>query len=253
MKEKLFFRNSQGLRLWGILSNPTSQKERPVIVLCHGFFRSKDGRTYLQLEKILNSHNISTFRFDFFGHGESEGKFEDITISEAVDNVWKAVQFLKESGWGKIGLFGSSFGGMAGLIAASKTDDLYVLALKSPVSDYGALLTSSARQEEIKVWREKGYTILTDVEGKKRRLNYSFFRDSANIQGHKAAEKIRIPTLIAHGSKDVTVPLKQSQKTASMISDCRLEIIEGADHIYSQPEHFQKMLDLVSDFIIQHS
>ncbi|MCK4786450.1 MAG: hypothetical protein KAV87_22015, partial [Desulfobacteraceae bacterium] len=82
MKEKIFFKDSKGNKLCGILSNPTSQKEKPIIILCHGFSTSKEGRTYVRLEEILNSSGISTFRFDFFGHGESEGIFEEITTSE---------------------------------------------------------------------------------------------------------------------------------------------------------------------------
>ena len=102
MKKKIFFKNSKGSKLCGILSNPTSQKEKSIIILCHGFSTSKEGRTYVRLEQILNGSGISTFRFDFFGHGESEGKFEEITTSEAVDDIQNAIRFLKESDYKKI-------------------------------------------------------------------------------------------------------------------------------------------------------
>jgi len=127
MKEKIFFKNSKGNKLCGILSNPTSKKEKPIIILCHGFSTSKEGRTYVRLEEILNDNGISTFRFDFFGHGESEGKFEEVTTFESVDDIHNAIKFLKKSGYIKIGLVGSSFGGMASIIEAGKTDELYIL------------------------------------------------------------------------------------------------------------------------------
>lgn len=61
-----------------------------------------------------------------------------------MDDILQAVEFIKQSGHQKIGLVGSSFGGMASIMAASKTPDLSVLALKSPVSDYlGKLMTIS--------------------------------------------------------------------------------------------------------------
>ncbi|GAH38486.1 unnamed protein product, partial [marine sediment metagenome] len=88
------------------------------MILCHGFSTCKDSYTYVRLEEILNGKGISTFRFDFFAHGESEGEFEDITISEAVDDILNAIRFLKESGYLKIGLVGSSFGGIASVIVA---------------------------------------------------------------------------------------------------------------------------------------
>jgi len=77
MKEKLFFKNSKGNKLCGILSSVNKDR---IIILCHGFSSNKDTQTFPILEKIFNK-NISTFRFDFYGHGESEGKFEDITVS----------------------------------------------------------------------------------------------------------------------------------------------------------------------------
>ena len=75
--------------------------------------------------------------------------------------------------------------------------------------------------------------------------------DAQKINGFKAAANIKAPTLIVHGAKDTTVPLEQSRKAASLIPNCRLEIIKGADHAYSQQEHFQQMLDVVADFIIK--
>jgi len=255
MKEEIFFENSRGVKLCGILSNPTTEREKPIIVLCHGFFRSKDGRTYVGLEKILNKRGISTLRFDFFGHGESEGKFEDVTTSEAVDDVLKAIEFLKESGYEKIGLMGSSFGGMASIIAASRArvNDLFVLALKSPVSDYSSLFQAHENEQEVKEIEEKGFTYVTDSEGNKRRLNISFFIDAGKAKGYEAAKKIRIPALIVHGDQDDSVPVEQSKKTASLMENCRLEVIKGADHGYSNEKHFNEMLDLISRFIVENS
>jgi pimeloyl-ACP methyl ester carboxylesterase len=253
MNEKIFFDNSKGQKLCGILSNPTYLKDKPIIVLCHGFSTSKDGRTYVRLEEILNNSGISTLRFDFFGHGESNGKFEELTLSEAVDDIQKAIRLLKDSGYRKIGLFGSSFGGMASIVTASGGQDLYVLALKSPVSDYLGVLLSRISEQELKNWKREGVIHFTGNEGEELKLNYSFFEDATKISGYDMAKKIKIPTLIVHGSKDETVPVEQSKKTAGLIENCRLKIIEGGDHTYSKEEDFEKLLDLVSKFIIQNS
>jgi dipeptidyl aminopeptidase/acylaminoacyl peptidase len=253
MNEKIFFENSKGQKLCGILSNPTSLKENPIIILCHGFSTSKDGRTYVRLEEILNNSEISTFRFDFFGHGESEGKFEEQTLSEAVDDIRNAIEFLKGSGYRKIGLFGSSFGGMASIIVASDTNYLYILALKSPVSDYLGVLLARISEQELKSWKKNGVIYFTGTEGEELKLNYSFFEDATKISGYELSKKIKIPTLIVHGNKDETVPVEQSKKMAGMIENCRLEIIDGGDHTYSKEENFRKLLELISKFIIQNS
>ncbi len=253
MKKKVFFISFHDHKLCGILSAPSDDKNCSLIVLCHGFSTSKDGRTYTGLEKRLNQANVGTFRFDFFGHGESEGKFEDITISEAVDDVLSAIRYVKESGYKKIGLMGSSFGGFASIVAAGQTDDLFVLALKSPVSDYLGLLIARNRKLDIDAWKQNSFIAFEGPEGEERRLSFSFYENSERYDGYFYARKVQIPTLIVHGDHDGTVPLEQSKKAATLIQDCRLEVIEGADHIYSNPMHFDRMLDLIANFLLRES
>ena len=249
MKEKVFFQNSKGNRLCGIISDPTGDKHVPMVVMCHGFTTSKGGRTYMRLEEIFNRRNYSTFRFDFFGHGESEGKFEKITVSEAVDDVKRAIRFVKDLGYSEIGLMGSSFGGLASIITAGQSEDIFFLALKSPVSDYMGVLIARDQDLDIKTWKEKDFVAVKSAEDQSLRLNYSFFEDAQRLDGYQFAKSVKVPTFFVHGNSDETVPLEQSRKTASLIPDSRLEIIEGADHVYSNPQHFEKMLDLISCFI----
>jgi hypothetical protein len=249
VKDRFFFSNANGFNLCGVLSNPTGSTKAPIFTLCHGLTTSKDGRTYLRLEAMLNQKGFSTFRFDFFGHGESDGKFEDITLSEAVNDVLKAILFLKESGYSRIGLMGSSFGGFASLIAASQMPWLTLLALKSPVSDYLGLLIARDQNIDIQSWKKRGFIPVMGLDGQDLKLSYSFYRDAEKIKSDEAIKRIKVPTLIVHGDKDKTVPLQQSIKCTRLIEDCRLEIIEGADHIYTQVKHFEKMLSLVVDFI----
>ena len=252
MNEKIFFKNSNGLKLCGILSNTTDDVAKPVMILCHGFTTSKDSTTYPILEKLLNEKNISTFRFDFFGHGESEGKFEEVTISEAADDILCAIEYLKGLGYSKMGLFGSSFGGAACIIAASKTKDLSFLVLKSPVADYMEREMGKGNKKELEEWKNKGYKNYFDSKGNKYKLNYTFFEDFANNNGYEAAKKINMPVLIVHGDADESVPIGQSIKLSKILPNGKLEIIAGANHHYSDSEHYQKHLDLVVSFIVKN-
>lgn len=253
MKRKISFKSSRGHNLSGVLSDPSGNRCLPVMVLCHGLGTGKDGRTCVTLEETWNRKKISTFRFDFFGHGESDGDFADLTISEAVDDVRSALRFLKDSRYERIGLFGSSFGGYAALLTASRSDELCVLTLKSPVSDYLGLLIARDHNRDIESWKQDGFIFVEGADGKKIRLNYSFFEDTEKISGCLRAENIKAPTLIVHGDRDETVPIAQSRRTADLIPCCRLEIIEGADHEYSDTKHFEMMIDSVSDFAVREA
>lgn len=253
MQEKLFFNNRRENKLCGILSDPKEDQTKPVIILCHGFSTNKDGKTCLRLEEILNNQSISTFRFDFAGHGESEGRFEDTTTSGAVDDVLAVLRFIKKRGYKKIGLMGSSFGGMAGILTASQSHELYLLALKSPLSDYKSTDLTGRSEREIQYWKEKGFIEFKSGDNETRRLNYSFHEDAQQIDAYGAAKNIKVPTLIVHGEADKAVPVEQSRKLASFIPHSRLEIIPGCDHNYSHPQHFNQLLNLLSQFIIENS
>lgn len=250
MQEKIFFQDSLGNKVCGILSNPS--ESQTIIILCHGLSSGKDARTTVTLERELNNKNITTLRFDFFGHGESEGKFEDLTISRAIGDLEKAIDIIKKRGYRKIGLFGSSFGGIACLIAASKRKDISVLALKSPVSDYQAKELEQRGENEIRKWKETGYRDYESGSGKILKLKYSFFEDFKDKTAYEAAEKIKIPTLIVHGDMDDVVPVEQSMKTVKILEKGRLEIIKGNNHDYKNPEHFERMIKLVTEFILKN-
>lgn len=237
--------NSRGEKLCAVLSGPADDLDKPIIILCHGFNSSKESKSMLGLEKALNAKDVSTFRIDLYAHGESEGKFEDITISEAADDVLRAVNYLKSKGYGKVGLVGSSFGGLAAILAASKTHDLFVLALRSPVSDYMGLLMKGWGESGLLKWKHEGV-----AQKYNKDLKYSFVLDAEKNIGYNVASKIFVPTLIVHGDADERVPVEQSKKLAGLIPGSRLEIIPGCDHRYTNPEHFNKMISTITDFVV---
>jgi len=253
MKQKIYFKNSKGDKICGILSNPTDDISKLIVILCHGFTTSKDNSTNRKLEEILNEKDIATLRFDFFGHGESEGDFAEITVSEGADDTLRAIDYLKALGYSKIGLFGGSFGGITSIMTTSKTKDLCMLALKSPVVNYKERDLIVKSKEELEQWKKDGYREYVDGKDNKHKLNYTFFEDYDNNDGYAVATKITIPTLIVHGDKDESVPVEQSIKVSDILSDCTLEIIPEANHHYSGEGHFDRMIKLVSDFIIKNS
>ncbi len=83
MEERFSFLDPHGHRVAAILTIPHGGTDK-ISILCHGFLSSKTSSTNNALTRMLIDQGIATFRFDFFGQGESEGPFDQITISLAV-------------------------------------------------------------------------------------------------------------------------------------------------------------------------
>jgi uncharacterized protein len=248
MQKKIFFTNGTNVKLCGILSNPSGNKSNPIIILAHGFTTSKNSTGIKLLAEKLDNKGISSFRFDFFGHGESEGKFENITVSEGVEDILSAITYVKKQGYKKIGLVGSSFGGICSTLAASKSPELFVLALKSPVSDYPAIDEIKKMQKKgIAEWKKHNYIIYN--KEKNLKLNYSFYEDISKLDVYKNAANINIPTIIIHGDKDEEVSVKQSYELVKIIKTSKLLVIKGADHRYTANNDLDLIIDLISQFI----
>lgn len=253
MSQKVFFTDSNNINLCGILSDPTSNisQKPPIVICCHGDLSSKESKTFVTLEPLLNSKDIASFRFDFFGHGESGGKFEDLTITEASNNILAAIEFLKSKGYTKIGLLGSSFGGLCSITAASKSQDLTCLALKAPVSNWMEMIWDTRDPEYVDRWREDDYIMLKDSSGMEHPLRYNFWRDAKENDGYLIGQNIQISTIIIHGDKDLDVPVEQSRHLYGAIDNSELRIIEGADHRFTNPILFKKMVGIVVEFFVE--
>ncbi|MBI4020117.1 MAG: alpha/beta fold hydrolase [Candidatus Aenigmarchaeota archaeon] len=249
MEERLHFRDSMGNTLCGLLATPTATA-KSIVILCHGFSSHKNADTFTVLTDLLLKRGIATFRFDFYGHGESTGSMEDVTLTKAVLNLLAAHLLVKKKGFSKVGILGSSFGGAVAIIFSSMLSDIKCLGLKSPVSDYKEQFSVKYGTKGLERWKEKGYVTLDSAAmGKRVRLDYSFCRDAMKYEWERMPVKIKKPVLIVHGSLDTQVPLHESMALFKRLK-CRkkLEVVEGAGHGYTSKEHFEKMVGLLARF-----
>src|SRR5881628_121523 len=252
IEQALTFKDHEGHRVSGILASPPSHTDRAT-VFCHGFLSNKNSMTNKILTALLCEQEIAALRFDFFGQGESEGPFEQITVSLAVKQALAALELVASKGYKRIGLVGSSFGGLVALLAASEWPSLSCLALKCPVPDFPEMLELEFGQHGMAEWKTTG--TIPDVTGGPGRvkLQYGFYEDCARHLGYDAAKVITAPTLIVQGDGDEYVPLHQSRRLYDALqSEKRLEILAGADHRFSRPEDFRGMTTMLADWAIQH-
>ena len=227
--EKIVFKNSKGLKLVGVLEEPNSKKEE-IVILVHGYFTNKNSGSVRHMAEELIKRNINSFRFDLDGCGESEGKFEEQTISSSVDDLSSAIKLMNKREYSKINLFGSSAGGLTVMATALKYPKINRIGLKAPVSDYPSQRLRTKGQKYIDEWKEKGYNYHESGDGRKLKVNYSFYKDSKNYVMFDKVKDIKCPTLIIHGTVDEKVDLEQSKKVVKSFPNGKLIVLEGADH-----------------------
>ena len=152
IEEALTFYDLHGHGIAGVLSTPDGPTTR-LAVLCHGFLSGKNSTTNQTLTRLLNERGIATFRFDFFGQGDSDGPFEEITTTLALHQTHAALDLVSARGYEEVGLVGSSFGGLVSILTAAQRDDIACLALKCPVVDFAEELRLTIGQEEFARWQ----------------------------------------------------------------------------------------------------
>lgn len=99
--------------------------------------RARDGMNH----PYLAAHGYACLRVDLRGSGDSEGVLEDQFLLQEQQDGYDVIEWIAAQEWcnGRVGMFGISWGGFAGLqvaaqqppslgavVAASPTDDLYV-------------------------------------------------------------------------------------------------------------------------------
>ncbi len=141
VKEYVVNFKNKGQRLVGIMTSPIEiQKPLPAVVLLHGFTSNKNedfivGKSvgmFQYTAKRLSEEGHITLRFDFRGHGESDGDFKDLTISNLISDTLAAIEFIanqKEVNPERIGLLGQSLGGLTAAYVGCRDDRIKSVSL----------------------------------------------------------------------------------------------------------------------------
>jgi hypothetical protein len=246
------FQNSVGQWISAVLAEPPTRTDRTVI-LCHGFLSNKNSKTNQRLTELLLPTGISTFRFDWFGQGESEGNFKDATVSACCDDLKRAIRVARSHQYTKIGIIGSSYGGFIAILVASHDPDLLALGLKCPVPDFPEMLQVQFGPIAMDRWRQRGE--IPNITGGTQpiSLDYAFHEDCLKYDAYSAATSIKASTLIVHGDQDEIVPFHQiRQLERSLSGNPHLQILPGANHHFARPEDFRKMTTMLADWMRSH-
>ena len=228
--------------------DPTTD-QCPMVILMHGIFSSKDYIPMPQLAKGLAKAGIASIRFDFDGHGKSEGRKQDMTIGKELADaraIWNYVQGLPYVS--KVGLLGHSQGGVvasmtAGRLATegSAPTGLVLLAPGSVIKEacqggkfFNARFDPKDPPEYIRCWGMY-------------RLGREYLVTTQQLDIYGTAATYTGPVLLLHGDRDGIVPMWCSERFKQTYGDhATLQVVEGENHTITRRRN--KVIALTVDF-----
>lgn len=231
--------DSGGITLRGVLHAPMHAPSVCVII-SHGIAGYGDSPKWRFIASGLARSGFPTLRFSHSGCGDSDGDYAATTLTTRINEVRSAMDAMAEDfGARAFALIGASFGGASSIFCAAdpRVKCLVVASTPAHFEFFSDLFPANnlAKDESFIVdGRKINRTILEDVKG------YDLLAE--------VSRRSRI--LVLHGDSDELIPKSHAESIfAAAAEPKKLLIIPGADHPFSNEEHYAIMLDETIDWL----
>lgn len=243
-------------RLKALIQKPElKQGEKcPMVIFCHGFSGTKDGPLFELIADTLQAHGIASIRFDFNGHGESEGEFKDMTVPNEIQDAKKVVEYVRDLRYvSDLAIVGHSQGGVVASMTAGQLSE----ELGAPAFKAVALMAPAAvlRDDAIRgSTMGKSYDPFNPGEYVELwgglKLGGNYIRTAFTLPIYETAAKYQGPALIVHGTADRVVPYTYGERFHQIWPNSQLVIQDYFDHGFSQ--NIYSSTDIVAEYLIKH-
>lgn len=234
-EEKILYPSGDRLMLSGIYNLPA--KSKSFVLMAHGINMDKNewNNLHFRISQDLNDQSIGTFRFDYRGHGESQGTIRDMTIMGEFLDVKSSMDQIAKKWKKKVSILASSFGaGSSILYTVLNPEKVNSLILLNPVIDYNATFLNPIVEWGKDTFNKKGYKHLEEngyilLDGKDA-LDAKLIAEFQVIKPYEFLKNIKCPVLTIHGDKDSMVPYEISKKYGCPNKNSKFITIKNAEH-----------------------
>ena len=232
MKESLRIAGPSGA-LNAVLQTPSAPYAGPVVILMHGFMSNLKLEPLRSIADALEKEGIASLRFDFMGHGKSEGRFRDMTVLKELADARAVLSWVQQRFPGqKIGLLGHSQGGVvAGMIAGEKgageVSALVQLSAAAVLRDDALSGVLMNRHYDPANPPETLWVLF-------HRVGRDYFTVAQTLPIFETSARYTGPVLLIHGKDDKIVPYTYSEKYHAGYSNSTLVLLDGENHVLSK-------------------
>ena len=205
-----------------------------MVILMHGFMSDKQDRVIGAVAAKLRQENIAYVRFDFNGHGESEGNFQNMTVINEIEDAQSIYEYVRTLDYvGEVALLGHSQGGVvAGMLAGELgAERINRLVLMSPA----AVLRDNALDGIMFGIRFDPNNIPEYISVFGHRVGHAYLQTAQSLPIYKTTAQYTGPVCIIHGTEDSIVPYSYGVRFSEGYDDTVVvHLIEGDDHAFSR-------------------
>jgi pimeloyl-ACP methyl ester carboxylesterase len=221
----------------------------PTVVFLGGFRSDMTGTKAVALEAWAEKRGQAFLRFDYLGHGQSSGRFEDGTIGRWLDDSLAVIDRLTT---GRLVLVGSSMGGWLSLLAARvRPERLAGLVLIAAAPDFTErmLLTGLSAEDRATLERDGRLERPSQYSPEPSVFTWKLIEEGRN---HLVLDKplsLPCPVRLLHGQSDPDVPWEYSLQIAQHLDapEVVTTFVKGGDHRLSTPADIARLIATVSE------
>ncbi|WP_296390583.1 alpha/beta hydrolase [Reyranella sp.] len=223
----------------------------PTVVFLGGFRSDMTGTKAVALEAWAEKRGQAFLRFDYLGHGQSSGRFEDGTIGRWKDDSLAAIDALTE---GKLVLVGSSMGGWLSLLTAqARPERLAGLVLIAAAPDFTErmLLGGLSAEDRAALQREGRLERPSQYSPEPSVFTWKLIEEGRNHLLLDKPLKLPCPVRLLHGQSDPDVPWEYSLQIARHLDAPEVisTFVKGGDHRLSTPADIARLIATVEELL----
>lgn len=208
----------------------------PGVVFLGGFKSDMDGTKALALEAWARRQGRAFLRFDYSGHGQSDGAFTEGCIGDWAEDARAAIEALTE---GPQVLVGSSMGGWISAILARKIPEKlagFVGIAAAPDFTEDSMWAGFSVAERAEL-AEKGVVHLPSEYGDPYPITRRLIEDGRQHLVLRDPLPMGFPVRLLQGTADPDVEREVALNLLDHIDgeDVSLLLVRGADHRFSTP------------------
>lgn len=236
--ENVVIQGSVG-KIKAIIHKPASSDNEkiPFVIICHGFSDSKNGKLIVPLANELQKNGFACIRFDFNGHGESDGEQYNMTVVNEIEDAKRVYEYVSKLPYvGKIAMVGHSQGGVVTAMTSAQlgSDKICATALLAPAAVLrDNLLVGYVFGNTFDPLNPPEKFIIPHIP---YTLGKNYIVSGQSLPIYETARTYEGQTLIIHGKTDIIVPYTYGKRFYDEIKHSHLKIIEDCNHAFSGHE-----------------